>query len=113
MYGAIFGFILLLAYTGNLPTQLAVIPHYDKPAHLILYAVATYLGHRILQWRQIGPIFCPVWVMAFTGITIIEEGIQAFSPNRSLGWGDLVMSLLGVALGYWLAERDLSIRKRH
>ena len=112
LYGLIFSLILLLAYTGKLPAQLAVIPNYDKLAHLILYAIATYLGHRTLRWRRIGRINVPVWVLLFAVLTTIEEGMQAFSPNRSLDWGDLVMSLLGVGLGYWLAERHLVLRQR-
>lgn len=107
VYAVLFGVILVLAYTGTLPPQLAVIPNYDKPGHLILYAVATYLGHRLLQWRRVGPWQLPLWVVLFSGFTIIEEGIQAFAPHRSFDGGDLVMSMLGIALGYWLAERAL------
>jgi polysaccharide biosynthesis protein VpsQ len=108
LYAAMFGLLLVVAYTGNLPPQLAMIPNYDKPGHLILYGFATYLGHRVLRWRRIGRFYLPVWVVAFGSFTLIEEGLQAFSPHRSLDGLDLVMSFLGIGLGYWLAERELA-----
>ncbi|MEO0377764.1 MAG: hypothetical protein AAF329_24840 [Cyanobacteria bacterium P01_A01_bin.17] len=108
LYAAAFGVLLVVAYTGNLPPQLAIIPNYDKPGHLILYGIATYLGHRVLRWRRIGRFHLPLWVIAFGSFTLVEEGLQAFSPNRSFDGLDLVMSFLGVGLGYWLAERHLS-----
>ncbi len=110
LFAGLFGLIMALAYTGNLPAQLALIPNYDKPGHLILYGVATYLGHRVLRWRRIGRFYLPLWVIAFGTFTIIEEGIQSYSPNRSFDGFDLIMSLLGVGIGYWLAERDISQR---
>jgi polysaccharide biosynthesis protein VpsQ len=108
VYAALFGVILVLAYSGNLPAQLAIIPHYDKPGHLILYGVATYLGHRVLRWRRVGQLYLPIWVICFGSFTLIEEGIQAFAPHRSFDGLDIIMSCLGIGLGYWLAERDLA-----
>ncbi|MGB7414952.1 MAG: hypothetical protein WA902_12160 [Thermosynechococcaceae cyanobacterium] len=108
LYAALFGIILVLAYSGNLPPQLAIIPNYDKPGHLILYGTATYIGHRVLRWRRIGRFNLPLWVILFGSFTLIEEGLQAFSPNRTFDGLDLIMSFLGVGLGYWLAERDLA-----
>lgn len=107
IYAALFSILLVVAYTGNLPPQLAIIPNYDKPGHLIIYGMATYLGHRALRWRRFGRFRLPLWVIAFGSFTLIEEGLQAFSPNRSFDGLDLVMSFLGVGLGYWLAEKHL------
>ncbi|MGF1600635.1 MAG: hypothetical protein ACFCU8_01225 [Thermosynechococcaceae cyanobacterium] len=112
LYTALFGVILVLAYSGNLPPQLAIIPNYDKPGHLILYGVATYLGHRVLRWRRVGQLYLPLWVIIFGSFTLFEEGLQAFSPNRTFDGLDLIMSFLGVGLGYWLAERDLARHQR-
>ncbi|PZD73991.1 hypothetical protein C1752_01617 [Acaryochloris thomasi RCC1774] len=108
LYAVAFSVLLVVAYTGNLPPQLAIIPNYDKPGHLIIYGIATYLGHRVLRWQRIGRFRLPLWVIAFGSFTLVEEGLQAFSPNRSFDGLDLVMSFLGVGLGYWLAERHLS-----
>ena len=107
VYGVIFLIILVSACTGNLPAQLNVIPFYDKIGHVVLYCIATYLGHRLLNRRKIRiwKIKVPLWVLIFGSFTYVEEGLQFFSPNRSLDWIDLVASSIGLFLGYWLAER--------
>ncbi|MEP0886882.1 MULTISPECIES: VanZ family protein [unclassified Leptolyngbya] len=108
IFAALFVVILVMAYTGNLPAELQAIPNYDKPGHIILYSVAAYLGHRILQKRRIRflRMLIPLWILIFGTFTVVEEVIQGFSPNRSLDALDLVCSGLGIALGYWLAERE-------
>lgn len=110
IYAALFGWILVLAYTGNLPSQLAVIPYYDKVGHVILYGVATYLGHRLLHrfTLRLGPYHLSLWVLAFGGWTLVEEGAQFFAPTRSLDALDLVCSILGIGIGYWCAKQQLS-----
>ena len=110
LYAALFGWILVLAYTGNLPSQLAVIPYYDKLGHVILYGLAAYLGHRLLHpfTLRLGRYRLPLWVLAFSGWTLAEEGAQFFAPTRSLDALDLVCSVLGILVGYWLARHQLS-----
>lgn len=107
LYGALFLLILWLAYTGNLPPQLAQIPFYDTIGHFVLYSLATYLGHRVLQQRRIHILayHLPLWPLVFGLFTLTEEGLQSLSPNRTLSLVDLVASLIGVLFGYWLAER--------
>gem|GEM_PF-2348404 len=63
--------------------------------------------HLALRRRHItvAGISLPLWVLIFSSFTIVEELGQGFSPNRSVDWLDLVCSLVGVALGYKLAER--------
>ncbi|MBF2025230.1 MAG: VanZ family protein [Oscillatoriales cyanobacterium C42_A2020_001] len=104
LFALIFIAILIGAYTGNLPPALT---QNDKAAHLILYAIATFLGHRAFDRRRMKLLgfVLPLFPTLFTLFTIVEEGLQSLSPNRSLDALDLVMSLLGVAIGYWLAER--------
>lgn len=114
LYGGFFLITLRLAYLGNLPTWFASIPNYDKPAHVVLYAIATYLGHRILRgkrWRL--AIFnqgwaLPLFPLAFAIFTTVEELSQGLSPNRSLDAIDLICSLVGCWIGYRLAERGLA-----
>lgn len=110
LYAALFGWILVLAYTGNLPSQLAVIPYYDKLGHVILYGLAAYLGHRLLHpfTLRLGRYRLPLWVLAFSGWTLAEEGAQFFAPTRSLDALDLVCSVLGILVGYWLAQHQLT-----
>lgn len=109
-YAVFFGVILVLAYTGNLPSQLSIIPDYDKWGHVILYGIASYLGHRFLHQFtfRLGRYRLSLWVLTFSGWTLVEEGVQFFAPTRSLDALDLVCSGLGIAIGYWLANRALS-----
>lgn len=107
-YGLLFCIILWSAYTGNLPAFLGKIPNYDIPGHIILYAMASYLGHRLSQWKMIR-LFgrsLPLFPLGFTIWTIAEECLQSLSPNRTFSIVDLVCSLIGIILGWQLANRD-------
>jgi VanZ family protein len=107
LYASLMLLILLLAYTGNLPSQLNRIPFYDKGGHLVLYGIATYLGHRVLQYRhlRLGTIALPLFPFLFAIGALTEELLQVFSPNRTLDAIDLIASSLGIILGYWLSEK--------
>ncbi|MGC1244949.1 MAG: VanZ family protein [Spirulinaceae cyanobacterium] len=107
IYGAILLTILILAYTGNLPTWLSRIPYYDTIGHFVLYGIATYLGHLVFKHRKLKLLgyILPLWPVLFGFFTIVEEFIQGFSPNRSLTVLDLVASLIGISFGYWLAKK--------
>jgi polysaccharide biosynthesis protein VpsQ len=107
LYGALFLFILFRAYTGTLPPQLAQIPFYDKIGHVVLYCLAAYLGHQLLKRRHIQVLFfkLPLFPLMFVVFTSVEEGLQTFSPNRTLDAIDLIASFFGIGLGYWLAEK--------
>jgi polysaccharide biosynthesis protein VpsQ len=104
VYAIAFLVTLILAYTGKLPPQLQYIPYHDKIGHVVLYFIATYLGHTLLGHRRLRNGL-PVFPILFTIFTISEEALQGFSPNRSLDSIDLIMSLLGIGLGYQIAER--------
>jgi polysaccharide biosynthesis protein VpsQ len=107
-YGTVFLFILFLAYTGNIPIWLTQIPYYDKIGHVALYAIATYLGHRVLRGRSLvlpGIRRLPLFPALFGLWTVTEELLQGFAANRTLDGMDLVCSVLGVVLGWWLVER--------
>ncbi len=107
IYLLIFLSIMAMAYTNNLPGYLSAIPHYDKPGHLILYALPTYLGHRVLNYRRLtlGSLRLPLFPVLFTLFTVTEELIQTLSPHRTLDALDLIASILGILLGWWIAER--------
>lgn len=106
LYAALLVAILVTAYTGNLPPQLEQIPNYDKILHLVLYGIASFLGHRVFNYRRVSvwKMAVPLFPLLFGLFTVTEEGLQFFSPNRSLDAWDLVMSFIGIGLGYWLAE---------
>ena len=108
LYGLFFLITLAAAYSGNLPSWFQAIPYYDKVGHVGLYAIATYLGHRLLNYRKIrlGSALLPLFPLGFALFTTAEELGQGLSPNRTLDALDLVCSLVGVVLGYGLAWRS-------
>lgn len=105
-YGLFFLVMLVLAYKGTLPVSslLSQFAYADKVGHLILYCIPTYLGHRLCRYRHIQK-HIPIFPAFFTLFTVTEELIQGLSPNRTLDAGDMVCSLIGIAVGYWLAQR--------
>jgi polysaccharide biosynthesis protein VpsQ len=109
LYGNIFITILILAYTKNLPPLLI---KNDKLGHIVLYGIATYLGHRVFQRRRL-PILSftvPLFPLIFGIFTVVEEAFQSLSPNRTLDALDLIASFGGILLGYWLVERERKSR---
>lgn len=109
-YGSFFLLTLWAAYTNNLPLALlAKIPYYDKIGHVVLYAAASYLGHRVLKQRHFRGIrWLPTFPVLFALAMTAEEIVQGLSPYRTLDAWDLVCSLSGVALGYILAQKQRS-----
>ncbi len=107
VYTLLFLITLFLAYTKHLPPQLEAIPYYDKVGHVVIYAIATFLGHALLNRRtiRISGLTMPLWPLLFGSFTVTEELLQGFSPNRTLDGLDLLMSSLGILLGYGLVER--------
>ena len=108
LYSTLFLAILVLAYTGKLPTQLFLsVPYADKIGHVVLYCIAAYVGHRVLKRRRTSFLGCsiPLFPIIFGLFTIVEERVQGFAPNRTLDGVDLVASLIGILIGYWLAEK--------
>ena len=108
LYLAAFLVTLVLAYTNNLPGYIGLIPGFDKIGHVVLYFVATYLGHRALNCRhwRLGRWLIPLFPLLFALFTLGEELVQGLSPNRTLDGLDLLFSGIGIVLGYWLAQRS-------
>ena len=108
IYSFAFIIILVLAYTGNLPSRiLSKIPYYDTILHFLLYGIATYLGHKALKRRKIKILNYKIalWPLSFGILTVAEEYLQSFSVNRTFSTSDTIASLLGLIFGYWSAER--------
>lgn len=110
-YAVLFLGILWAAYSNRLPLAwLSQFPGYDKVGHVVLYCIPTYLGHCLCgckSWRVSGRAL-PVFPALFTLFTVSEELLQGWSPYRTLDGGDLICSMLGIAIGYGLAQRSLS-----
>ncbi len=112
LYGLAFLITLWAAYNNRLPlVWLSQFPNYDKVGHVVLYCIPTYLGHRLCKQKHLKRPFkqsslsVPVFPALFTLFTVTEELIQGFSPYRTLDPGDMICSLAGIGLGYWLAQR--------
>lgn len=107
-YASTFIVILILAYTGNIPEFIQKIPSYDKIGHVVLYSLATYLGHRVLKRLKVKGFgwALPLWPLLFALFTLAEELVQLTSPQRTFSWLDAIASFLGILLGYWLAEKS-------
>lgn len=111
-YGLFFLVVLVTAYTGHLPVRyISQFQNADKIGHLLLYFIPSYLGHRLFRCHHIKRFHLPFFPSLFALFTITEELIQGFSPNRTLDAGDMVCSLLGIVVGYWLAQRQAQTAK--
>ncbi|MBN2824661.1 MAG: VanZ family protein [Campylobacterales bacterium] len=101
-----FAIIVFIIYMANTAPRseffvfLKSVPYSDKIAHAILYGVMAMLLNYSLNFRtirfwkfnlQLGAII----VLTFAGL---EELTQAFNPNRTLDWGDLIADVVGVVL---------------
>lgn len=106
VYASLFVLILWAAYTNSLPLGLLRrIPYYDKIGHVVLYALASYLGHRVINKRHFKGIrYLPVFPVLFGLAMTAEEIFQGLSPYRTLDSLDLVCSLGGIIFGYLLAQ---------
>ena len=105
LYASLFLIVLVAAYRGQLPLeQLSRIPYYDKLGHVLLYAIATYLGHQVCyRWRLFGGLRLPAFPILFGIATVAEELTQGLAPSRTLDPIDLICSVGGIFLGYGLA----------
>lgn len=94
------GLILALAYTGRLPAVLGVIPYYDTLGHFTLMGLSAWLAHRAggRRWAVIGRLRFPLWPVVVAAVVVIEEALQALSPNRTSSWSDLAAGFLGMTL---------------
>lgn len=119
LYGVAFLTTLWAAYNNRLPLiWLSQFPNYDKVGHVVLYCIPTYLGHRLCKQKHLKRHFnqttlsLPVFPALFVLFTITEELIQGLSPYRTLDPGDMICSLAGIGLGYWLVQRSLKLSPR-
>ncbi len=99
-YLAVFSLILVLAYQGALPP---ILTQNDKLAHIVLYGIATFVGHQALRGRSLYRRI-PLFPAVFTIFTVLEEIAQSWSPNRTFDLGDLVASFVGIFMGWWCAR---------
>lgn len=101
--------ILVLAYLGNIPSFISAIPYYDKVGHFFLFGLCGYVLHRA-SGRKYFYIF-PIAIVLFSGFTVLEEGLQSFSGNRTFSFIDLLFSLFGIWFFFFLDLKASDIVK--
>ncbi len=97
----------LLAYAGGLPTWALGWPYSDKVIHFLAYGCLTLglfvrLGYRRIR---IGRGSAPL-IIVMTAVTALwDEGLQSFSPARSLEFYDLLSNLAGISCAWLLLPK--------
>jgi VanZ like family len=77
-------------------------PSADKVHHLWFFALLFWIGHRAAVR--------PAWALALGLLAygLSMEFAQSLTPSRSASLLDVVADAVGIALGWWLAERAKS-----
>jgi len=96
-----------MAYLEILPWHLLQWPFADKVMHFLLFGAIVFwfsiwLGPRMIRWRGIS---LPLALLIPFMFAILEEGLQYFSPVRSLSLSDLLSNLAGMIFFWWLSRR--------
>ena len=91
-----------VAYMGLLPLHLLQWPYADKIMHFLLFGAVVFWLNLWLKGRTIrlGMWGIPVAILVPLTIALLEEGVQAFSPIRSVDIFDLISDLAGM-LFFW------------
>jgi len=113
-YIAFIGLILLLAYSNALH-RLLNIPFYDKLGHFYLIGMLAYLAYRASNrhhW-QIEALLLPAGPTIIWGLSLLEEGLQTFSPYRSADVLDFVADTIGILFFIWLDNRQQKRKSNH
>lgn len=95
--------LLLLTPGNNLPKGPSI-PHLDKVAHVSVFAILTFL------WAQVGTVDAQkkiIWKKLLTNLLVFTiifpifvEYVQAYVPNRSFEYEDIVANLIGGTIGF-------------
>lgn len=96
-----------MAYLGFLPYNLLRWPFADKVLHFVLFGLVVFWLNLWLKGRTVKLGNWPVAVafIAPFSYAVFEEGMQFFSPIRTLDPGDLTCDLAGMLLFLWLSYR--------
>lgn len=98
---------LLVLYLSSRPNLhlTSVVPHLDKPAHFVEYAVVGGVLYRALRMTGAGRSFALGWTaLLVAGLGGLDEWFQAHVPGRDSGVGDWSADLLGGLAGAWAAR---------
>lgn len=99
---AVVSIITWLAYLKLVPAFIMVFPHMDKVMHFLLFGAISFFAELWLRERRVFGI--PVSIAVPATLAGIEEGLQHFSPHRTMDLGDLICDLSGMTLAFLLAR---------
>ncbi len=102
LFGAYTTFIVIVlvcAYMGVIPTEIAIVPMYDSIGHFVLYGIWFYLLHEALQRNTVLEV--PVAFLILFPIVTLEEFAQAFASTRTFSLIDLMWGFIGM-LSIWV-----------
>ncbi|GAB4452412.1 MAG: hypothetical protein Kow0031_34840 [Anaerolineae bacterium] len=99
--------VSMMAYLGLLPFNLLSWPLADKVLHFLLFgAIVFWLN---LWWHDraviVGGRALPLAIVVPLSLALAEEGLQHFSPIRSMDVTDLLSDLAGMVFFWWLSLR--------
>ena len=94
--------ITWLAYLRLIPTFIGAVPHSDKVMHFLLFGAVTFFAELWLRDRRVAKI--PVSIVLPATLAAMEEGMQHFSPARTMDIGDLLCDLSGMTIAFLLAR---------
>ena len=104
------GFLIFIsnsAYLKSLSPLLLRIPFADIFLHFLLLGFAAFFSHLALNKRyvMVFGIFLPLAPLIIILCCIVDEMLQALSPNRTSSFLDLMANLVGITLFYFLAKK--------
>ena len=95
--------ITWLAYLQLIPSFIMVFPHMDKVMHFLLFGAISFFAELWLRDRRVFGL--PMSIAVPATLAGIEEGLQHFSPHRTMDLGDVICDLSGMILAFLLARR--------
>jgi polysaccharide biosynthesis protein VpsQ len=96
-FGAYTAFIIVVligAYVGIIPTEIALVPAYDSIGHFVLYGIWFYLLHEALGRKMVSVI--PLAFLILFPIVALEEFAQTFASTRTFSLVDLFWGFAGM-----------------
>jgi hypothetical protein len=94
--------ITWLAYLHLIPAGIFIFPSMDKVLHFTLFGAVTFFAELWLRDRRV--VGLPVSIVLPATLATIEEGLQHFSPHRTMDAGDLLCDFSGMILAFLLAR---------
>lgn len=96
-----------MAYLNILPYHLLTWPLADKALHFLLFGLVAFW---LNLWLKGGTVQLKDWAIPLAillplSIALLEEGVQHFSPFRTLSLSDLLSDLLGLIFFWWISQQ--------